>query len=125
MDTKKAYALHEEHKAWLNKLNFYADDIAILQKRLEEVAAKNTSKEILAMVHHFENYFIMRKEQIDELRHGIKEHENFIENKVSHNPAADHLDLKDHAGERNVMESFEKTFAETRVDFISFLSKVM
>jgi hypothetical protein len=125
MDTQKAYTLHEEHKTWLNKLSFYADDILILEKRLEEVVAKNTDKEVLAMAHHFENQFIMRKEQIDEMRHAIKEHEAFIAEKIGHNPAADHVDLKDHAVERNTIESFEKLFAETRHEYVSFLSKVM
>lgn len=125
MDTQKAYTLHEEHKTWLNKLSFYADDITILQKRLEEVVGKNTDKEVLAMANHFENQFIMRKEQIDEMRHAIKEHEGFIAEKISHNPAADHVDLKDHAVERNTMDSFEKLFAETRHEYVSFLSRVM
>lgn len=125
METQKAFTLHEEHKIWLNKLSFYADDILILEKRLEEVTAKNTHADVLAMVHHFENQFIMRKEQIDELRHAINDHETYVENKVSHNPAADHLDLGDHATERTKMDSFEKAFADTRAEFISFLSKTM
>lgn len=125
MDTQKAYTLHEEHKTWLNKLAFYADDITVLEKRLEEVVAKNTDKEVLAMAHHFENQFIMRKEQIDEMRHAIKEHEAYIEGKISHNPAADHVDMHDHPKERGTIESFEKIFAETRHEFISYLSKTM
>lgn len=125
MDTLKAYTLHEEHKTWLNKLAFYADDISIMENRLQEVVAKNTDKEVLAMAHHFENQFIMRKEQIDEMRHAIKEHESFIEKKVGNNPAADHLDMKDHRLERDNMETFEKSFADSRTEFVGFLSKVM
>ncbi|UPT67576.1 MAG: hypothetical protein M0D57_02565 [Sphingobacteriales bacterium JAD_PAG50586_3] len=125
METQKAYTLHEEHKIWLNKLDFYADDIMIQEKCLQEVVAKNTDKEVLAMAHHFENQFIMRKEQIDELRHSIKEHELFIANKISHNPAADHVDMNDHPKERDTIETFEKSFAESRTEFVGFLSKVM
>lgn len=125
MDTQKAYTLHEEHKTWLNKLAFYADDLMVLEKRLQEVVSKNTDKEVLAMAHHFENQFIMRKEQIDEMRHSIKEHESYIANKISHNPAADHVDMHDHPKERNTIETFEKSFADTRTEFVSFLSKVM
>ncbi len=125
METKKAYSLHEEHKTWLNKLSFYADDINVLQNRLAEVAAKNTGTDVLAMVHHFENAFIMRLEQIDEMRHAINEHEGYVQNKVSHNPAADHLNLNDHPKERDTVESFEKAFAENRAEFIGFLSRVM
>jgi len=125
MDQVKAYTLHEEHTGWLNKLHFYTDDLAVLQKQLELVVSKNNAPEFLALAEHFQNQFIMRKEQIDELRHAIKEHENYIESKVDTNPAAAHVSLHDHTKERNTVDSFEEAFNSLRREFIGFLSKYM
>ena len=79
METKGLYQLHEEHKQWLNNLNFYKDELVIMQNRISEIAQKNSAKEILANVEHFQNQFIIQKEQIDIISHEIKLHEQALE----------------------------------------------
>ncbi len=125
MEQVKAFTLHEEHTTWLNKLNFYTDDLAVLQKQLQEVVSKNNAPDFLAHAEHFQNQFIMRKEQMDELRHAINEHESFVESKVDTNPAAAHVSLHDHSNERSSVDSFEEAFNALRREFIGFLSKYM
>src|SRR6187455_2073598 len=58
MEGTKIDVLHSEHREWLSKLDFYKDDIMILRKRIEEIAMKNTSRDVLAMVEHFQTQFI-------------------------------------------------------------------
>ena len=41
-------SLHHQTSDWLRELDFYKEELNILRKRLEEVAAKNTSKDIMA-----------------------------------------------------------------------------
>jgi hypothetical protein len=87
METKKTiYQLHEEHKTWLNKLLFYKDELKIMEKRILEVAERNTSKEVRALADHFTNQLIIQKEQIDILTHDIKSHELHLEAAVQKNP---------------------------------------
>lgn len=127
METKKTiYELHEEHKIWLNKLAFYKDDLSIMQNRISEIAKKNTSKEVLSFVEHFQNQLIIQEEQIDILAHNIAKHESSLENAVDKKPVAiDHVKFEDHKIQRENMETFEKIFNDLRKELIGFLSKWM
>ncbi|MFE3866524.1 hypothetical protein ACFX5E_00380 [Flavobacterium sp. LS2P90] len=127
METKKTiYQLHEEHKTWLNKLLFYKDELKIMDKRILEVAEKNTSKEVGALADHFINQLIIQKEQIDILTHDIKSHELFLEAAVLDNPnAIDQEKFSDHKNHRESIATFEKLFKELREELIDFLSKWM
>lgn len=123
--TKKAYDLHAEHATWTNTLNFYKDEIIIFQKRIDEIASKNSSQDVLKLVESFYNRLKIQRNEIDNLKHNINDHETYIKNKVDNNPAADHKDLMDHKIERDSIETFEKMFAELRKELYSFLSKHM
>ena len=127
METKKTInELHEDHMIWLNKLAFYKDEILIMQNRIAEIAKKNTSKEVLAFVEHFQNQLIVQKEQIDILNHDIKDHESFLEYKANKNRASiDEKKFGDHTAHRNNIENFEKIFNDLRKELIAFLSKWM
>ncbi|MGE0567263.1 MAG: hypothetical protein AB7O73_04885 [Bacteroidia bacterium] len=126
METKKIYELHEEHKEWLSKLAFYKDDLGVMHNRINEVASKNTGSDVLKLVEHFQNQFIIQKNNIDELNHSIKDHETYLENRIKENSvAADHRSVNDHPKMRDAFYSFEKVFEELRHEFNAFLSKVM
>jgi hypothetical protein len=126
MKTKTISDLHTEHKEWLAKLDFYTDEIKIMTSRLGEIASKNNGKEILASVEHFQNQFIVQKENIDEIRHSINDHENYIENRVEENPtSSDQRQVHDHPKMRDTMNGFEKVFNELHHEFNSFLAKAM
>lgn len=124
--TKTIYQLHEEHKTWLNKLLFYKDELSIMTNRLSEVASKNTSSEVLALVDHFNNQLIIQKEQIDILNHDIKSHESYLEAAVRKNVNdIEHAKFSDHKNLRESIAVFEKIFKELREELIDFLSKWM
>ena len=127
MSTQKHLTeLHAEHKEWLNKLSFYKDDLTVMQYRLNEIAAKNSSKDALVMIERFQNQFKIQNEQIDILKHDINQHSANIEASISSNPvASDHRTMEDHAPEREKMERFEELFASLRKELLSFLSKWM
>jgi hypothetical protein len=123
---KSLSGLHIEHKEWLNKLLFYKDDLKIMQNRLNEIAAKNSSNDALVFVEKFENQFKIQNEQIDILNHDINKHVANIEKEISDNPvASDHRKMEDHSNERERMIRFEELFAELRKDLLIFLSKWM
>ena len=52
--------VHHEYKTWLNKLEFFKDELRIFKDRLSDIAKKNTGHDILAMVEHFQNQIIIQ-----------------------------------------------------------------
>jgi hypothetical protein len=124
--TKTIYQLHEDHKIWLNKLAFYEDEILIMKKRIAELAKKNTSKEILSFIEHFQNQLIVQKEQIDILKHDINSHEKYIEEMANKKSVADGTKkLEDHPSHNERIETFEKLFNDLRKELIHFIAKWM
>jgi hypothetical protein len=125
--SKKAlYDLHFDHIEWLNKLAFYKDEIKILKHRLDEVAAKNNNKDVMAMVEHFENQFKIQNNNIDEIRHNVKQEENKVVNNIHVNPtASDHRKVSFSEDLVESVNSFEKNFNVLRHELNTFLSKWM
>jgi uncharacterized coiled-coil DUF342 family protein len=118
--------LHSEHTEWLNKLAFTKDEIQSFNNRLAEVIKANNTIEVAANVEHFQNQFIRQREVIDELRHEIKQYENSLIMQVEANPvASDHRIVVDHPGLRDQMETFERIYAELKIEFNHFLSKTL
>lgn len=99
MSTQESiYKQHEENTEWKNKLNFYGEEISILSGRLAEITSKNSNKEMLSEVEHFQNQFIIQQNNIDEIKHGIKMNEESIQREINNNPtAADHRKTEYHA----------------------------
>jgi hypothetical protein len=124
MTTKPISQLHDEHTDWLKRLDFYADELMIMKARIAEVVAKNTSKDILAQAEHFQNSFIVQKNNIDELRHSINDHDHYLENRVEENPvAADKRMVNDHPKMRDSLNSFESNFNNIRHELNKFLAQ--
>jgi hypothetical protein len=127
MNTKKhATELHEEHVIWLNKMSFYKDELKVMNSRLEEIAAKNSSKEVLSQVEHFQNQFIVQNENIDVIKHSVNEHESFIQREITLAPTANqHQLFADSPQIREKVDTFEKNFNQLRQEYNKFLSKHM
>lgn len=127
MDTKESiYAQHEENTNWMKKLDFYKDEINILRNRLKEIATKNNSPEVLSKVEHFQNQFIIQRDNIDNIAHAVKMNEEELLNEINRNPVAvDHRKMAYHEKEQDLVETFEKNFNEIRRDFNRFTSKWM
>lgn len=118
------YSQHHDHSGWLNKLDFYNDEIDIMQKKLEEVNSKNTGIEVRKSVEHFQNQFIIQKNNSNDLRQHVKREEKDLQNMIKKNPVAvDHRKTEDHSEERSMMEAFEKNFNLLRKEFNAFLSE--
>ncbi|MDP3469750.1 MAG: hypothetical protein Q8S11_15520 [Daejeonella sp.] len=70
------------HTDALRSLDFYKQEISILTKRLEELAANNTGLEVAVKIEYFQNQFLIQHNNIDELKHNIHENLKKIENQV-------------------------------------------
>lgn len=120
------YKQHEENTEWSNKLDFYKDEIKILTGRLEEVAGKNSTTEVLAEVEKYQNQLLLQRNTIDEINHLINVNEDSLQEEVNSNPVAvDRRKVEYHATEQEMIVSFEKNFADLRENFNRFVGKWM
>jgi len=118
--------LHSDHQLWLNTLRFCKDETIIFNKRMEEIARRNTGREVLAELEHFQNRYIRENEVIDELRHDIKQHENHLEKFAMEHPvASDHVLFTDHQDLRDRVQTFEKLYHELKGEFMRWLADRM
>lgn len=63
---------HSTHNDWLRALKFYKEEISILSDRLTEIAGKNTAQEASAGIEHFQNQFILHRDNEEQLEHDIR-----------------------------------------------------
>jgi hypothetical protein len=75
INVKHVQNLHNEA---LRGLQFYKEEMNILQNRLEEITNDNTHTEVMRNVEHFQNQLIIQQNNMDELRHTINEHLSLI-----------------------------------------------
>ncbi len=127
MEQKKhVQDLHQLYTGWLKDLAFYKDELGTFVKRLEEVAALNNKKEILAQVEHFQNQFIRQHELIDLMKHDFNEKEKGLVSNVLSNPvASDRVIYQEPTELKDTFETFERIYRELKVEFESFLSKIL
>lgn len=118
--------LHYDCRLWANELRFCKEEIAIFEARLGELVTKNTNKDMLAELEHFQNQFIRQNELIDELAHEIKladaELAKFAQD---HTTATDRIHMQDHPELREKMDMFRKRYADLKADFQRFSAKWM
>lgn len=115
-----------EHAEWLSELSFHKDELAFFKKQLTEVAGKNTEIVIMKQVDHFENQFVIKRENIDILHHDIREYRRKIAkglqektNQVIKEESNHHKALKDR------FNTESKLFADLKLEFNKFLSKAL
>jgi hypothetical protein len=110
----------------LRDLDFFLDELSILSIRLEEVASANNGQSVMAKVEHFQNKFIMLREQLDILRHDVN-HRNEVVTEIS-------KDKPEHTNEKSNevsgklqsrVKDFSNSIADTRYEFNRFLANVL
>jgi len=126
MHTKKHIAeLHPEVIAWMSYVNYVKDELKVHNLRLEEIILKNSGKEVLAHIEHFQNQFIRQNEACDELMHDLHAAEKTYSDIAIGNEAAMHVMLADEVGLRDRVDTHRHIFEELTHEFRGFLSKYM
>lgn len=124
MKTEKIYTQHGENTEWMNNVAFYRDEIRIMESRLEEIVSKNTAKETLKQVEHFQNQLMLQKFHLDELEHEINLSNDSVRKEIEKNSIAlEHRKIKDHSTAREEMKTFERIYTPLKKDFNSFIGK--
>ncbi len=122
--------LHFSHKLWQKEMSFYLDEITIYEGYLAEVAQRWTDKNILSELEHFQNQFIIQKEQAEILSHDINETQESLGRFAKNNQTAiDHKHFDSSAEMHQKMadrvETYKKIYSELKANFKVFLSKYM
>jgi hypothetical protein len=115
---------HRELHDWKKSLLFYKDDLKVLTNRLTELVSKNTSKEVLSESEHFQNQFILQREQLDILSHDLEHQLKFMERSIS--PYTKRLGsevLQKQNALRDRIDVAEKILRELKHDFYKLLAK--
>ena len=113
-----------EHSEWLSGLDFYKEDILILEKRLLELGSRNGTFDMSRGIEHFQNQFLIQRNTIDELRHGIREHVSTFGRMVAADDASKEIPHHQmHESLKDGYLSFEKVMNELRHEFSEFLAK--
>lgn len=118
--------LHHQGNDWLRELEFYKQELAILTSRLQEIAKRNTNKNVLAEVEKYQDRFILLREQIDTLHHNIGKRETNLEQQAKMSP--EHITEKQNEPADSLlsqMKDFSTSIADTRFEFNRFLQRTM
>ncbi|MCU0429817.1 MAG: hypothetical protein MUF42_07560 [Cytophagaceae bacterium] len=128
MGTTKVHLsdLHQDHKRWKQRLSFYDDELAIYQRRLEEISSKNSDVEIKKKVDHFANQFLIQRNEQIKLRQRIDAHESLLADNVKANPiASDHRLFDDHDALREGIHTQDSILENLKKEFIRFCEQVL
>lgn len=126
MSTVNVSQLTQEHTQWLKDLDFYIDEIKVLEGRLTEVVRNNNKRAVMQQVEHFQNQFIIQKNTIAELRHDI--HENYEKAAEDSRHMAGHMqDIRVETQDklRSEYDAFESVYGSLKQEYNRFLSEVM
>ncbi len=126
MSNKAIFALDMELKDWSKSLAFYADELKILEGRLQEVVNKNTGESVLAPVEHYQNQYILQKEQFDQLQHDIREQKITVDKNVHNGDRSVKVEVQEKQTLlRDKVQTAEKIFLDTKHQFYRFLAGVL
>lgn len=121
----RAEHYNRESSDWKNSIDFYLDEIKILEERLGEVAQKNNKPSITANVEHFQNQFILQRESLQILRHDVHAQQLKVEADIlPKNRLTDEEVIGNQDFLRDRQQVAEKIFIELRHSFYRFLSRV-
>jgi F0F1-type ATP synthase membrane subunit b/b' len=118
--------LGNRYQGWMKALQFYTEDIDILEGRLAEVGMKNTKAEADAGVEKFQDLFVNAQQRIYKLKNQINQFAHDL--KVEAEKHAGHVDSTHFTEQKDLqsaIDGFETEMAAIRKDFNAFLAKWM
>ena len=114
------------HRDALKALFLYREELNIFQERLEEIAAANTGLEASMGIEHFQNLFIIHREQINEIINLLEDnlHTISIETMANAGYFDEPLLLINYRLNEQFLDE-ERLFREMKAEFYQFAAKWM
>ncbi len=115
---------HKELKEWRSAMELFMQELQGYNHRLNDVAGKNNKDVVLKQVEHFQNQFIVQKDNIQTMLHEIKIQEQNIAEDVRRDKILDETDIiGNQSFLREKVHTTEKIFVALKHDFYSFLAR--
>ncbi len=117
-----AFHLTNKPRELQHLLDFYLQEIQFLETLLSEVVNKNTSHEALSEAEHFQNQFLIQRNNIDELRNRIIQNHHLATDEAKIH--AGRVDIRLVADNENIGEEvhqLEKIIADLRAAYKKYL----
>lgn len=117
--------LHLEYDLWSKELNYWRDEIKVLEKYLIELDYKNFTVNEGAAIEHFQNQFIQQKNVVHDLRHEVANNESILNGIESANGNLKFYDrlLAVHSTLREKINTGRKIYANLKEEFRNWLVK--
>jgi hypothetical protein len=115
-----------DHTVWANGLDFYGDELALMNMRLMDISVKNTGKEVSKGVEHFQNQFMIQQKNISDLKHAVGNYVKGLSyDAKNHSGHVDAIFITQGDSLRERYEQLELIMNSLRHEFNNFLSKWM
>ena len=115
---------HKELEEWRSAMELFMQELQGYNQRLNDVAGKNNKDVVLKQVEHFQNQFIVQKDNIQTMLHEIKIQEQNIAEDVRRDKILDETDIiGNQSFLREKVHTTEKIFVALKHDFYSFLAR--
>lgn len=113
-----------DHMMWAKGLEFYNDELELMDKRLLDISPKNTSIEAAKGVEHFQNQFIIQQKNISNLKHQVRNYQKRLSSDaVEHGGQVKESFIKEGNDLRERYEQLEQIMNSLRHEFHDYLSR--
>ena len=124
MVTTEVSQLTGECNTWRNTLRARREEFQTYRNRLQEVAGRQTKKDILQEVEHLQNQFHIQLINIHDLKQAIKTHDRRINFEKSQKQGnIEESTLAEHERLFDQYESLEHTLEDLQEEFKQFLQR--
>lgn len=124
INNKSIRELHFDHELWLAEMDFWRQEIDILDKYLAAVIVSLSDTDSRGEVDHFQNQFFIQRNFINSLKNDVKAQEKLISSleKDINNRQLQQKKADDEYEIRDKMLTNEKLYSELKVSFKKWLS---
>ena len=124
INNKSIRELHFDHELWLAVMDFWRQEIDILDKYLAAVIVSLSDTDSRGEVDHFQNQFFIQRNFINSLKNDVKAQEKLISllEKDINNRQLQQKKADDEYEIRDKMLTNEKLYSELKLSFKKWLS---
>lgn len=116
--------LTSECNTWREQLRLHREEFTTDETKLQQVAGRQLSKELLQDVEHLHNQFHIQLINIHDLKQSIKAHERKMEfERVAFNGKVNEDSLIRHERLHDEYQALQQTLQDLRAEFSNFLSR--
>lgn len=117
---------HNDHKRWINEIEFAKQEVSYFEHQLEELVRKTSERDVLRQLEQYQNRFIREREVMDHLQHDIKKAEHELANAAEHNSLTmGQFNMDEHLALGQRMVDFGMLYGELRQSFNQFLMRAL